>query len=159
LPRKVESESKGGRMRRVQTDPRWYLAELVMEITVSGAARNVVHRNLVLVRAISGEEAYDKAVFLGHKAETGYENPKGQQVRITFRGIRRLEETYEELEDGAELTFEEFVGVSPDEIDSWIPPREQLTVFVPPKPGREHDPDYRSADVMRMAVEELRPEE
>jgi hypothetical protein len=144
-------------MCQIDDTVRWYIAELVMEIIVSGAARNVVHCNLVLVRAISGEEAYEKAVLFGHKAETAYENPRGQQVRISFRGIKRLEETYEDLEDGAELTFEEFVGVPREEIDSWTLPKEKLSVFVPPNPGLEHDPDYRSAAVMQMAVEHLRP--
>ncbi|MGC2417060.1 MAG: DUF4288 domain-containing protein [Candidatus Acidiferrales bacterium] len=136
-------------------DFQWYLAELIMEITVSGAARNVVHRNLTLVRARSADEAHEKAVGFGYKAETTYDNPAGQQVLIAFRGLGSLEEMYEPLEDGAELTFEEFVSVPREEIESWIPPKEKLSAFGPPKPGREHDPDYRSAELMRKAVEQL----
>jgi len=126
-----------------------------MEITVSGAAQNVVHRNLMLVQADSPDKAYEKAIGFGQKAETSYNNPKGQQVLITFRGVRRLEEMYEALEDGAELTFEEFVGIPREQIESWIPPKGELSAFVPPKPGREHEPDYRSVDVMQLAVERL----
>jgi hypothetical protein len=133
----------------------WYIGELIMEITVLGAERNVVHKNMVLIRADSPEQAYEKATHLGHNAETSYENPKGQPVRISFRGIATLESMYEELEDGAELTFEERVGVPLEELDRWIPPKEQLGVFVAPRPGREHDPDYRSKAVVEMAVDGL----
>jgi hypothetical protein len=39
---------------------KWYLAEIVQQITVEGDSRNVVHTNLVLVRADSPEDAYQK---------------------------------------------------------------------------------------------------
>jgi len=136
-------------------ESQWYLSELVMEITVSGARRNVVHRNLVLIRADSPEQAYKKAIELGQKAESSYDNPKGQQVKHTFRGVAKLEEMYEDPEDGAELTFEEYVGISSEEIGKWIPAKEKLQVFVPPRPGSEHDPDYRSRKVMAVAGDML----
>ena len=133
----------------------WYLAELVEEITVLGAERNVVHRNLVLIRADSPDQAYNKAIYFGHKAETSYENPEGRLVQIRFRGVSKLDVMYEDLEDGAELTFEEQVGISFDEIEKCIPPKDQLHVFVPPKPGRKHDPDYRSKAVIEMVFDQL----
>lgn len=142
-------------MGHIPTDAEWYLAELVMEITVSGAERNVVHRNLTLVRANSPDEAYEKAVQYGHKAETSYDNLSGQLVQIIFRGVAKLDVLLEDLYDGGELRFEEHIGVAREEIDSWIPPKGRLSVFVPPKPGEEHDPDYRSGAVARMAVERL----
>ena len=39
------------------------------EITVEGESRNVVHTNLLLVRADSPEEAYEKALELGAEGE------------------------------------------------------------------------------------------
>ena len=140
-------------MGHVPTGSQWYIAELVMEITVEGALRNVVHKNLVLVRADAPEEAHGKAVGLGQKAETSYQNPKDRLVRIRFRGVSKLDVMYEDLEDGAELTFEEYVGVAPEDIQRLIPPKERLQVFIAPAPGREHDPDYRSKAVIRMAVD------
>jgi len=65
----------------------WYIAELVMEITVEGAKSNVVHRNLTLVRARTPEEAYEKGICFGHKKENSYENPEGRMVGHRFRGI------------------------------------------------------------------------
>jgi hypothetical protein len=125
----------------------------VIEITVAEALRNVVHKNLVLVRADTPDEAHRKAIGLGQKSETSYRNPKDRLVHIRFRGVSKLDVMYEDLEDGAELTFEKHVGVVPEDIEQMIPPKERLQVFIAPTPGREHDPDYRSKAVIKMAVE------
>lgn len=147
-------------MGHIPTDTEWYIADLLMEITVHGAKSNVIHRNLTLIRADLPEEAYQKAEKVGKQSETSYHNPKGQLVEIRFRGIVKLDAIYEPLEDGAELAFEEIIGVSEQEIQRIIPPREKLDVFVQPMPGRELDPDYRSQAVadqaFRMVVEKKR---
>ena len=130
-------------MEHIPTDAEWYVADLVMEITVSGTTRNAVHRNLTLIRADSPREAYEKALHFGRKAETSYDNPQGELVTIEFRGVAQLHALLEDFYDGGELTFEERIGVSPEEIGRMIPPKEQLRAFVSPKPGRKHDPDYR----------------
>jgi hypothetical protein len=137
----------------VHTNVEGYIAELVMEITVFGASRNVIHRNIVLIRACDPHEAYEKATQLGFKGETSYKNPDKQSVAIKFRGISKLDATYEEIGDRAELTFEEQVGVSNEEIERLIQPKEKLRVFVPPQPGRKHDPDCRSKQVMELAID------
>jgi hypothetical protein len=54
----------------------WFLATLIMEISVQGDTRNVAHRNLFLVSACSPEEAYD---------------PAGRAVRHSFRGVAQLD--------------------------------------------------------------------
>ena len=69
----------------------WFLATLIMEISVQGDTRNVVHRNLFLVSACSPEEAYDKAMRLGREGETTYGNPAGRAVRHSFRGVAQLD--------------------------------------------------------------------
>jgi hypothetical protein len=67
----------------------WYLAELVMKITVAGDPRKVVHQNLTLIRAGSPDEAYEKAINFGKDAEAEYCNPDGKAVQIGFEGIIR----------------------------------------------------------------------
>jgi hypothetical protein len=47
---------------------KWYLAELVQELRVAGDSRNVIWRNLTLVRADSPEHAYQEALRLGRDA-------------------------------------------------------------------------------------------
>ena len=139
-------------MGHIPDNAEWYIANLVMEITVSGARSNVVHRNLVLISASSPEEAYIKAAENGRSAETEYKNLKDQLVQIRFRGIAQLDVLYEPLADGSELNFEERLAVTEPEIQAMIPPKERLNIFTPPTPGLDKDPDYRSAAVIEMAV-------
>lgn len=124
----------------------WYLAELVMEIMVEGDPRNVVHQNLTLIRADSPDEAYDKALRLGRDGETAYDNPAGRHVEIRFKGISDLDEIYDELEDGAEITFHHRVGVSREELKSLVLPRNRLRAFLPAK--RAEGPDYASGEIL-----------
>ena len=42
----------------IPADAKWYLAEIVEQISVEGDPRSVIHTNLVLVRADSPDEAY-----------------------------------------------------------------------------------------------------
>jgi hypothetical protein len=60
------------------------------------------------VHAAEPETAYQKVLSWGHKGETSYENPAGQ---IKFRGISNLIVVIDPIEDGAELMFEERIGV------------------------------------------------
>lgn len=135
-------------------DAKWYLAKIVEEITVEGDPRNVAHRNLVLIRAGSPEEAHQKALELGRESELQYDNPEGKQVRIGFRGLSELCVVYDELEQGAELSYQENVGVSEEQIESWIRPKEDLAVFR--EDGPADAPDYSSGDIVREAEELIR---
>src|SRR5260370_3823593 len=118
-------------MAHIPPEAQWYVAELVVEITVEDDPRNVVHKNLVLIRADSPEEAYEKALSLGREAETFYENPAGKQVRFKFRGLSELNVIQDELDHGAELLYEQKVEVSDEEIKRWVLPKELLAVFQP----------------------------
>jgi hypothetical protein len=144
----------------IPDDAEWFVAELIMEITVAGADRNVVHRDLVLISAKRPESAYERALDLGQQGEVSYENPKGQSVQIKFRGISRLDVVSDPLEDGSELTFEELVDVSEDEILRWIPPKSNLEAFRPPPPFgiSRKDPDYSSRVVIDKVMELIRKE-
>ena len=144
-------------MGHISSDAEWYIAELVIEITVHGGRCNVVHRNMVLVKASSPGEAYDKAIQFGKGNETEYKNLRGQLVEIRFRGVSKLDVMYEPLGDGAELYFTEDQGIAESEIQKMIPPKERLGIFRPPTPGLEQDPDYRSKAVVEEAVRMGRP--
>jgi hypothetical protein len=126
-------------MAYIPKDAKWYLAWLVQEITVADDPRNIVHTNLMLVRADSADEAYQRALELGKQSEMTYENPDGKSVVCAFRGIRDMNVIHDEIEHGAELNYEEKVGVTKDEIERMLTPRERLTIFRPddnsPKPN------------------------
>jgi len=51
----------------IPKDAKWYLADIVEEIRVQGNRRNVVHTNLILVRADSADEEYKDAIALGKR--------------------------------------------------------------------------------------------
>jgi hypothetical protein len=134
-------------------DAKWYLATIVMEITVDGDARNIVHRNCTLVRADSPNEAYEKALALGKQGETEYTNPEDQLVRHCFRGLGELLVVYDEFEHGSELLFDQDINVSPKQIAGWIKSKEQLAVFQPIQP--REGPDYSSKEVVEEVLRRM----
>jgi hypothetical protein len=131
----------------IPKDAKWYLADIVEEIRIEDDRRNVVHTNVILVRADSPDEAYQKAMALGKRGNTKYKNTDGKTVTIRFRGLRELNVIHDELEHGCEISFSEDVGVSENKIKNWISPKRKLGVFAPIRPHR--GPDYASGDIMR----------
>jgi hypothetical protein len=131
----------------------WYVAELVMEITVQDDPRNVVHQNLVLIRANSPDEAYKRANKLGKDGESSYTNPSGMAVVFKFIGLSHLDEVYDEIEDGAEITFKSRISVSAEELKSLVKARERLCAFLPPT--RSEGPDYSSGEIVAMLEQQL----
>ncbi|MGO9271716.1 MAG: DUF4288 domain-containing protein [Terriglobia bacterium] len=137
---------------------KWYLAEVVEEITVEGDPRNVVHTNVVLVRADSPAEAYEKSLALGQQSETSYKNPAGKHVGIVFKGLHDLNVIHDELGHGAELIFSEEVGMSAERLRGWLAAKEELGIFRPIRPSS--GPDYASGDIVQEVYERfghLRP--
>jgi hypothetical protein len=131
----------------------WFLAELVMKITVAGDLRNVVHQNIILVRASSPEDAYEKALGFGRGQETSYHNPSGKAVQFSFEGLSSLVQVYEELEDGAEISFRSKIGLSEKQIRSLVLPRTSLQAFLPP--AQAEGPDYSSREIMALLEKEF----
>ena len=136
--------------RRAARPPkRWYLADLVERIAVSGDRRTLVHINTRLVRAATHEAAYDAAVALGREGERAYDNPHGRRVRVTFLGLRCLSEIGVDLEHGTEVAYDQQVGLSEAEIAGLVRPRADLVS----RPTGEADPDvpnYMPAMVAEM---------
>ena len=132
----------------IPKDARWYLADVVLEHRIDGDAQNVVHVNTHLVEAGSPDEAYEKALAIGRRAERDYDNTDGRRVRVVFHGLRELNAIHEPLEDGAELMYTEDVGVPEHEWREWITPKEQLGVFAPIEP--KSVPNYMPESIMQM---------
>jgi hypothetical protein len=124
----------------------WYIAEIVEEITVEGDPRNVVHLNVVLVKASSPEDAYRSAMELGKQGQITYENPEGRTVVFRFRGLSQLDVVHDPLEHGAELFFSEHISVPEERIANWLKTKEVLNVFqeIEPRKG----PDYSSKEIV-----------
>ena len=140
-------------MTYIPQDATWYLANLVQEISVEGEPKKVIHKNLVLIHADSPEKAFEKAIELGAQSELQYENPKGQAVQITFRGLNELCVIYDKLEHGAELQYEEIIGPSTDEIEKLLRRKEDLAVF---RTITSTDrPDFSSKEILEKAAQLL----
>ena len=119
---------------------------MFQEITVEGDPRNVVHTNLILVRADSPDEACEKAMELGTAGDQSWENIDGKRVTFRFRGLRDLNVIHDNLEHGAELSYSEDIGMDEASIQKWVTPKDELGVFQPTLPSAR--PDYRSRDVI-----------
>ncbi len=132
----------------IPKDAKWYIAELVMEFQIEGDSRNVVHVNIVLIRADSPEEAFEKAEQLGREDEDTYKNPDNHTVTVTYRGIRALNVIHDELEHGAELMYEEKIGICEDKLQAMLTPKSELAIFRPWQPKDSSVPDYSSKEVM-----------
>lgn len=137
----------------VPEDAEWYIAELVEELTVAGDDRNMVWRNLTLIRASSPEDAYEKATSLGAESETEYLNSGENLVTVRFRGISFLDVIHDSLEHGAELLFHSQVAVPAKEIEKLVRRKEELAVFQPPQ--SLDGPDVSSSEVLELVRERL----
>ena len=132
----------------IPKDAKWYIAELVMEFQIEGDSRNVVHVNIILIRADSPEEAFEKAEQLGREDEDTYKNPDNHTVTVTYRGIRALNVIHDDLEHGAELMYEEKIGICEDKLQAMLTPKSELAIFRPWQPKDSSVPDYSSKEVM-----------
>lgn len=133
----------------IPKDACWYLADVILEHRIEGEPRNVIHVNTHLIEAGSPDQAYDKALALGQACEQEYLNSVGKLVHVVFRGLRELNVIHEELGDGAELTYEESIGMPEERLRQWITPKEQLGVFTPIQ-TRKDTPNYMPESVMQM---------
>jgi len=113
----------------IPSDAKWYLAEIVEEFSFEGESENVVHTNMVLVRADSPDEAYERTIALGKEREMSYTNPEGTTVTVKFRGLRDLNVIHGELAHGTEIIWSRRKGMSEQDLMNWVSTREELGVF------------------------------
>ena len=130
---------------------KWYLADLVVAISVGTRKKVTVHVNTVLVRADAPREAHARALALGKEQQKlRYENAAGEKVSFRFLGLRDLQVIHDDLEHGCELRCTETVGRTMAQARALVTPRSRLGVFAPRVPSRA--PDYMSGDI-RQALE------
>ena len=129
-------------------DEKWYIAELVMECKIEEEPRNVVHVNITLVRADSPQSAFEKAEQLGKESETSYLNHKNQQATWYYRGLRDLNVIHDDLEHGAELMFEEEIGIPEDEVQDMLTTKSEINVFRKQNPRDSSEPNYACKEIM-----------
>lgn len=138
-------------MAYIPHDAKWYIAELVMECRIEGEPSNVVHVNIVLIRADSPDEAFEKAEQLGREGEDSYLNYTDQKVVWIYRGLRDINVVHDELEHGAELMFEEKIGISEDAVRNIITTKSLLNIFRPAQQDLSK-PNYGCKEIMAEAL-------
>jgi hypothetical protein len=144
-------------MAHIPAKSKWYITELIVEIRVEGEDRNVLHKNMLLIQADSPERAFERALEYGRTYDYQDKNPQNKVITSRFRGLASLDVIYEELEDGAEILYDERIGVSEDDILRLIVPKDKLAVFSSEPPGVPKDrPDYSSKEIMEQANELIR---
>lgn len=118
----------------IPKDARWYLADIIEEIKLEGEKRSLVHVNIVLVESDSSENAYEKALELGHQCNHTYKNTEGKKVTCRFRGLHDLNVIHGELEHGTELIYQRRTGLTQSAVKRLISKKKDLGVFAPLRP-------------------------
>lgn len=111
----------------------WYLSREIVYFEFADQTNQdeyQVWENLILINAQSPEEAYQKALKHGFDSE-GDVTIDGQKGRSKFKGLKTLVPVYEDIEDGAEIEWIEYV-VEKDELESLVKLKENLPAFQPP---------------------------
>jgi len=89
----------------------------------------VLHNNFVLIRAGTPGSALIAAETRGRRYDDSFVNTDGHTVNVRFIGLRNLHQVYDDLEDGAEILYEELPASSEAEALEFIRPKEALSVL------------------------------
>jgi hypothetical protein len=110
---------------------KWYISHeiLYFEKSEQGSTPEKVAlwENLILIQANDPEEAYRKAVDHGRLSEEPIKID-GEDGHCRFLGLKDLVLVYDQLEDGAELEWQER-EVNSHELGGAIRPKEKLHAF------------------------------
>ena len=96
----------------------WYIVEIIEKCEpVERNEKQELRRvttwgNHHLIKADSPEKAFDKAVTLGKEAEYKFTNSDKIEMEWIFVGIGELLPIYEDIEDGAELMWNDYGFIS-----------------------------------------------
>ncbi|MCI0565548.1 MAG: DUF4288 domain-containing protein [Nitrososphaera sp.] len=93
----------------LQKSRKWYLSHEILYLEpedTSCDSKILVWKNLILIRADSPEEAYQKAIQHGVDSENEV-RVEGQKGHFKFKGLKDLVLIYDDLDDGAEIEWHE----------------------------------------------------
>ena len=113
----------------VLPESKWYIGEIIEEVTVEGEPRNIVSRNVTLIYAHSPEEAYRQALALVRETDTAQEDSARKLVHTRFWGLAELSVVHDDLKPGAALFYEEQIGVPGEKVHHWLLPRTTLNTY------------------------------
>jgi hypothetical protein len=120
----------------------WYVAFILVrfewydEDKSHTSRRCLAWENQILIKANNPEEAYAKAIELGEAQEENGEmwevgnKERKRKGRWRFEGLTSLIPLYDELQDGAEISWKEHKNCTVKKIQSRVKQKETLEVFV-----------------------------
>ena len=96
----------------------WFIAEIIEKLEpVNRDETNDLRRvttwgNFVLIKADSLEEAFEKAIKIGKEGEYIFTNADKVEMEWIFVGVGDLLPIYEDIEDGAEIMWNDYGFIS-----------------------------------------------
>jgi hypothetical protein len=112
----------------------WWIASYIermawdCEPNPSPNSRCTAWENTIILKAGNREEAYEKAVKLAQNPSE-FEDASGRKGHWFFEGLTSLLPIYSELEDGAEILWQEHENRTVGKVRSWVKSKEELEVF------------------------------
>lgn len=128
---------KNGIPHRNHSPHGWWVASYVLraawddEPNSDPAATFLVWENTIILRSSERGEAYAKAFRLAGESQSEFEDSERpeRKGRWIFEGLTSLLPIYDELEDGAEILWEEHEAVPMEKLRSWVKSKLELEVF------------------------------
>ena len=117
----------------------WYVATLIIVSRVENKPEDskVCAEQIRLLRAQDADEAYEKALQLGHAEEHSYINMNGNTLFWEFVGLENLEQLEEKrIRDGREIRNRFFEHNKPESLTS---SKERLAVYLASKPHQSQE--------------------
>ena len=117
----------------------WYIVEIIEKCEpVNRNDKNDLRRvttwgNHHLLKANSPEEAFDKAIKLGKEKNYKFTNSDKVEMESIFVGIGELLPIYEDIEDGAELMWNDYGFISNRRTMKKKKKKEELMKLIKPK--------------------------
>ncbi|WP_338844900.1 DUF4288 domain-containing protein [Massilia sp. W12] len=131
-----ENFMKDGIPHRNHSPHGWWIASFIMraawedEPNPSLKSRCWAWENTIILQAPDREAAYEKALALAEQdCGSEFEGSKNRKGRWVFEGLTSLLAIHEELQDGAEILWEEHDNRTLGKIRSWIKRKDELEVF------------------------------
>lgn len=131
-------KAKGAKHTKYISPVGWYVASVLVRFEWYDEDKNNPNRrclaweNQILIKAKSPEEAYAKAVEYGElhaEGEAWETDNQARKGKWQFEGLTSLLAIYDELEDGAEITWKRYENRSVKKVKSWVIPKAELEVF------------------------------
>ena len=115
----------------------WWLASYIERFEYEGENLDNLNRrctaweNTIIIKAKNREQAFRKAEKIGRLGESNgaYTNTDGLTLRLVYEGLSSLLPIYEDLEDGAEIIWEEHQNRTVKKIQSLVKSKSELESF------------------------------